>query len=108
MTGIAMVADGVGSSQVWSQHTVSWTVHLPGLAPGKKLALVHWAPFVALSSISNDNAATNAGWAVDSFRMTGTEQPQTYVAVQADLAVRDADGWILRLAYSLHLLGEEV
>ena len=108
MTGIAMVADGVGSGQVWSQHTVNWTVHLPGLAPGKKLALVHWAPFVALSSISNDNAATNAGWAVDSFRVTGTEQPQTYVVVQADLAIRDADGWILRLAYSLHLLGEEV
>jgi hypothetical protein len=50
----------------------------------------------------------NAGWAVDSCRLTGTQEARTYVEVQADIAVRDADGWILRLAYCVHLLGEEV
>jgi hypothetical protein len=108
LTGVAMVATGHGAGQAWSQHQVRWTVDLPGLTPGKRLSLIHWAPFVVLSSISNDNTATNAGWAVDSFRLLGTQQPRTVVDVEADIAIRDADGWILRLAYCVTVLGTEV
>lgn len=108
LTGIAMIADGKGESQAWKQYTLPFAVDLPGLTPGKKLALVHWAPFITVSSFANDNVATNAGWAVDSFRLIGTGNAKTRIDVEVDIAIRDADGWILRLAYCINVVGREV
>jgi hypothetical protein len=69
---------------------------------------VQWAPIVALSSISNDAAAYDAGWAVDGFRLRETDVAHAHVTLAVDLAVRDIDGWILRLGYCLHVTGNEV
>lgn len=107
LTGVVGVANAHAEGQGWTRFRVNWTRALP-LDPGKRLRPVHWAPFVTLSSIANDNQATNAAWAVDDFGMSNTGGPTTFAEIWADLAVRDADGWILRLAYTAHLLGDEV
>jgi hypothetical protein len=60
------------------------------------------AAVVSLASISNRNVANDAGWAVDNCRWT------TYggrLLLQCQLAVRDSDGYIHRVAYHATALG---
>jgi hypothetical protein len=63
------------------------------------------APYAGLGSISNDNTAINAAWAVDSFELIGWDSVMRKAEVNCCLAVRDADGYILRVGYCVHLLG---
>ena len=68
-----------------------------------------WAPFVTLNSISNEQQAVNAGWAVDAFRMlVSPGDHQSGVTVSCDVAVRDVDGYILRLGYIVFIVGKLV
>ena len=104
LTGTAVMSFHA-AGQDFTRGNIAFSVDLPGLPPGMGLRLIHWAPFVALASITNDNAATNAAWAVDRFQLNDWDRCRPFVRVSADLAVRDADGYILRLGYCVHLLG---
>ncbi|MFD1940028.1 hypothetical protein ACFSKW_52085 [Nonomuraea mangrovi] len=107
LTGAVGISNAHAEGQAWTRFRVNWTRNLP-LGPGKRLRPVYWAPFVTLSSFANDNVASNAGWAVDEFGLSNANGPTTFVDVWANLAVRDADGWILRLAYTVHIVGDEI
>jgi hypothetical protein len=61
----------------------------------------------ALASIANDGVANNAGWAVDKvepFVAAGSLPPDGEFKIVAHLAVRDTDGFLLRIAYQTHVL----
>jgi hypothetical protein len=57
----------------------------------------------SLNSIENTAVANNAGWAVDSVR-AALDPPNQRIVVHADLAVRDNDGAISRMAYQVTVL----
>lgn len=60
-------------------------------------------PFASLASVANDQTAMQAGWAVD--RVSAHMDPNTkHLVLEADLAVRDVDGYIYRLNYLVHVL----
>ena len=98
-----------GPKSGWSHEKGIFAVPLPELQPNHALQLEGWAPFVTLSSISNDRTATNAGWAVDEFGIESPASPiRKSVNVSIKIAVRDIDGFINRLAYHIHLIGLEI
>lgn len=106
LTGVAQITfRGENTGLDFLRTTVTFAVPLPDLPDETGLRLVHWAPFVTLQSISNDDVAVNAGWAVDDFRLIGTDRVSNFVYVEANIAVRDVDGYILRLGYHITLLG---
>ena len=104
LTGV-LVGELEGSGQKWLRFTMNFGVPIPGLPSGKGLKLVHWAPVATLNSIANDSTAVDAGWAVDGFRLLDTTAVRNSVDLACDLAVRDADGFVLRVGFSIHLLG---
>ncbi|MGB9071797.1 MAG: hypothetical protein WCC22_03940 [Terriglobales bacterium] len=107
LTGIVqMLVQGQATGVDFFRTPFFFDVPIPDLPPGKGLQLVHWAPFVTLNSISNDGVAENAGWAVDDFIVLRPEEVSRSVSMQANLAVRDIDGYILRCGYDIHLLGK--
>jgi hypothetical protein len=108
LTGVVLLTvQGKGSS--WFREKISFDVPIPELRASNALRLVHWAPFVPLNSIANDHTAENAGWAVDNFGLSNAGEDQRgSTSVFANLAVRDSDGFILRLGYVVNLLGDEV
>jgi hypothetical protein len=61
---------------------------------------------VTLNAISNDQLSNNAGWAVDAFHLDPFPPVVRQVDIRCKLAVRDVDGYILRVGYTLTLLGE--
>jgi hypothetical protein len=75
----------------------------------------HWAPFAALNGIFDENQAINAGfevrgWRAESFRtekdaLSGQDVSNLFNGIQVDVAVRDSDGWLLRVGYHITLLG---
>jgi len=106
LTGIAqMDVPGQATGSDYFRTSIVIVVPIPDLPAGKGLQLVHWAPFVTMNSISNDGAVVNAGWAVDDFIILRPDQVSASVSVQANLAVRNTTGHILRCGYEVHLLG---
>jgi hypothetical protein len=104
LTGVVkMTVKGEGAA--WKRLRLDFSVEIPDLPAGKGLRLDHWAPLVTLNSIANDKAAVDAGWAVDNFSLGDTGSVLRTVSVQTLLAVRDVDGFILRLGYAIHLVG---
>ncbi len=81
-------------------------------------SLEEWAPFVSLSSIFDEHQSIDAGFAVDVWRpnhfTTGTDAfthlpvGNIFTGINADVAVRDTDAWILRVGYNVTLLGKIV
>jgi len=107
LTGVVlMTIQGRATGLDFYRTSFSFDVPIPDLPAGKGLQLVHWAPFVTLNSISNDGVAENAGWAVDDFAILNPGTVNNSVNVQAKVAVRDTDGYILRCGYEVHLLGK--
>ena len=106
LTGVVqMLVQGQATGTDFYRTVFYFDVPIPDLPAGKGLQLVHWAPFVTLNSISNDGVAENAGWAVDDFSVLRPGAVSNSVSMQANLAVRDIDGYILRCGYEIHLLG---
>ena len=109
LTGVVLFEPVKGTGDEWLRTKVDFSVPLRNLGVNKALRLDFWAPFVTLTSISNDRTATNAGWAVDGFEIAHPEEVMRgRVGVSAQVAVRDSDGFINRLAYNIHLIGHEV
>lgn len=94
-----------GTGPAFTRDTLTFSVPVPELPAGKGLLPVDWTCYVGLNSISNDSTAINAAWAVDAFRIQPPKVALTAVIVEADLAVRDSDGFILRVGYVVQLVG---
>ena len=59
-------------------------------------------PIVSLAAISNNEHAVNAGWAVD-WCNWGNLNSQIYLTF--GLAIRDVDGYLIRVAYQITAVG---
>ena len=59
-------------------------------------------PIISLASISNDGNAINAGWAVNWCNWT---EVLHRIYLKFGLAVRDSDGYLLRVAYHITAVG---
>jgi hypothetical protein len=57
----------------------------------------------SLAAIANDGVANNAGWAVDSVDTPDPPSAGEY-KITAHLAVRDTDGFLLRISYQVNLM----
>ena len=126
-SGILILKDVKGNSGSWLQETILFSPKFPyGILPKKKnpdkpedeppeqmmFQIEHWAPLVTLNVIANDGTAMNAGWAVDNFGFNWSNIKEktifTLIPMFADIAVRDTDGYLLRIGYSITLVGKFV
>jgi hypothetical protein len=57
----------------------------------------------SLAAIANDGVSNNAGWAVDSVDAPDPAPAGEYKII-AHLAVRDTDGWVLRVSYQVNMM----
>jgi hypothetical protein len=67
-------------------------------------------PVISLATIANDGGAQNAGWAIDDCRWTTVPTaPGAFrnVRLTGQVAARDVDGYILRLAYHVTVIGRK-
>lgn len=108
LTGIALIGlEGTGST--WRREEINLGVTVPGIPRNQGLQLKQWTPFVTLNAIANNGEARNAGWAVDRFHLRDPRTPALQrVVINTRVAVRDSDGWIFRVGYTLHLIGSFV
>jgi hypothetical protein len=104
-----------GTGATWQRGTIDIELDIPDLPEGSALSVDGCAPFVTLNAIADEGKATNAGWAVDGFRVlaVGSDRDLFHsaharVCIQADVAVRDVDGWVLSLGYTLSMTGRAV
>lgn len=108
LSGIAML-HWKGTGQTWNRNRLLLVVDLPHIIPaGKLLKIEQWTPFITLNAIYNKNHAVNAGWAVDEFWGPGAVETSNYIHLWATIAIRDIDGYLYRVAYSLSLVGRFV
>lgn len=90
----------------WQRGQTAFVVQVPDLPDGQGLVVQQWAPTVVLGSIQDDGAAENAGWAVDDFDLQVTEgQASAYVSPVFNYAVGDTDGYLLRVAFTVTVVG---
>jgi len=94
----------------------------PAGSPGEqyliRFSVDEWAPFVASNAMFNASQSMNCGFAVDVWRpnqfgngtdvLTNLPVNNIFSGINADLAVRESDGWLYRLGYSVTLLGRIV
>ncbi len=99
-TGIAVFSfKGTGSN--WLRDLLSFEV-------GRSFSASQFRKAIAtasLASIANNDHAVYAGWAVDRVavsRSPGSGKPK----LDMNLAVRDSDGYLFRLAYEVHVLAQ--
>ncbi len=133
LSGVAIVdSQGLSGAQ-WAKETISlrpplwdalsyavgkWRVPAPPGDYSLAFETEQWAPVVTLSSVWNQDESVNSGFAVDAWRLnpwssgadavTNERFDQLFGGIQVDLAVRDSDAWILRIGYSIVLLGRIV
>lgn len=90
----------------WQRGRTDFAVPVPDLPEGQGLVIQQWAPTIVLGSIQNDGVANDAGWAVDDFDLEVAEgEAATSVFPVFDYAVGDTDGYLLRVAYTVTVVG---
>ena len=105
LTGVVILSLR-GSGERWRREQVNLGITVPLIPRGRALQLRHWAPFVTINAVGNDNVAHDAGWALDWFRLHDPETPKLrHVLIETQVAVRDSDGWVYRLGYEVTLSG---
>jgi hypothetical protein len=111
LTGNAII-DFKGTGRNWLRDRLYLTLGFPhAIIPSDKwFQIEHWAPFITLNAIANNGTAEYAGWAIDEFGGPGPESKnkiiRTFVQIWADVAVRDVDGYLFRVGYSLTVSGK--
>jgi hypothetical protein len=111
LTGTAIIDFKGHTSDDWRRDRLVLNLKFPSILPqGKAFKIEQWAPFVTINAIYNQDEADNAGWAVDCFGLHAPTQKEDMkttlaVAIWADIAVRDSDGYLFRVAYNLTLSG---
>lgn len=105
LTGIVIV-DFSGTGSDWRRDRLELSLEFPAvLPPGQYFRVEHWAPFVTLNAVANERQAVNAGWAVDDFGGPGHVTVRHSIDLWADLAVREMQGHLMRVGYSLTVSG---
>lgn len=96
----------VGTSATrWNRGATAFDIPLYGLPSGQGLVIEQWAPTVLLGSVQNDGVSNNAGWAVDDFDVYAPSEAVTAVEATFNYAVGDGDGYVLRVSYSVTVVG---
>ncbi len=104
-----ILADFKGAGQDWKAERYEFEIKSPSIIPaGKALQVEQWCPLITLNAIHNRDRSYNAGWAVDKFGGPGATQIITSFDLWANLAVRDIDGFLFRVGYTVTLLGNFV
>jgi hypothetical protein len=97
---------GPSDGSRWQRGETNFAIPLHDLPSGQGLVIEQWAPTVVLGSIQNEEVANNAGWAVDDFDLVAFgDIPVTSIAPRFDFAVGDTDGYTMRVAYSVTVVG---
>jgi hypothetical protein len=111
MTGVVIV-NFSGMDRDWRRDTVSLILKFPDIFPAgpvKWFQVEHWAPFITINAIANDHESIDAGWAVDDFGGPGPNRVALVFRdgfrIWANLAVREINGNIARIGYSVTLSG---
>lgn len=71
-----------------------------------EMSTEHFSAEMHLNSIGNDDGADWPAWSIDN--VTFPQWPHSshgYVSVAARIGVRDTDGWVYRIGYTVHLYG---
>jgi len=98
-TGMA-VFDFKGTGGSWLRDSLTFQI-------GRAFTLTQYKQAVAtasLASISNKDNAVNAGWAVD--RVEAKRASNGKIELTMNLAIRDSDGYIHRIAYEVSVLAK--
>ncbi len=114
LTGIADLSGQVrGKGAAWQREWVLLTLMIPGLGLNT-LRVKQWAPFVTLDAVTQDGDPTNAGWAIESFHLMDAELHEVpalpgalmrTATLGCGIKVRGLEGCVLRLGYSIQLIG---
>jgi hypothetical protein len=105
-----------GTGPDWRRDDLDFILHQPPLPPGPPPSPSNWrrvddvVPVIALATIANDGAANDAGWAIDDCRWTTVPSAAggfSNVQLKGQVAARDTDGYILRLAYHATVIGSK-
>jgi hypothetical protein len=108
-TGVAECDLKGADTGEWVHEEIMIGLALPvGLVPqGQALQIEHWAPFVTLNALYNKGNAIDAGWAVDEFSGPGPVaiKPNGRFRIRARISVRDLDGWLHRIGFSVTFSG---
>lgn len=101
------VLTGPQDGSRWQRGQTSFGISVPDLPENQGLVIQQYAPTIVLGAIQNDGVANNAGWAVDDFDLAGVSVggPVTSVSPVFNYAVGDTDGYLLRVAYTVTVVG---
>ena len=109
LTGITIIDYKGITGDSWRRDRLFLGLRFPTsfLPSGKWFKIEHWAPFVTINAIYNKDESRNAGWAVDEFGMSrpADMKVRNNIGIWAHLAVRDSDGYLFRVGYSLTVSG---
>ena len=90
----------------WQRGQTEFAIPLPDLPDGQGLVIQQWAPTIVLGSFQEGGVAKNAGWAVDDFDLSVTEDTAyTSVWPVFKYAVGDIEGQLRRVAYTVTVVG---
>ena len=103
---------GVGPD--WLRDDLFFILNQPQVPPGPPPVPSNWqrvdgvVPVISLATIANDGGANDAGWAIDDCRWRVV--PSAFgglsnIELRGQVAARDTDGYILRLAYYATVIG---
>lgn len=84
----------------WTKRTVRAAIPL-----GRTLTVAQAAPSVSLASIDSDAPTSNPGWAIDGFGVVGVGAAAEHVTLEVQTAVRDPSNFLLRMTYSITVVG---
>lgn len=104
LTGI-IVPHLKGGAGDWRHVTLRAAIALPDLAPGQQFVGSQWAPFVAIAAVAEEVGDAVSGWAVDGCALAAPNSAQTAVTLEVQAAVRDVSAFLLRLSYSISIIG---
>ena len=109
LTGIVIIDYQGFTSNDWRKATLHLGIKFPRdfYPAGKVFKLEQWAPFVTINAIYNKDQAINAGWAVDDFGVEPAQDPKigASVGIWANIAIRNSDGYMFRVGYTLTVSG---
>jgi hypothetical protein len=100
-SGTAVFSFRGDSEDRWERNTLTFHVGRR-FNPGEVIRAIAVG---GLASIFNKNVANNAGWACDGIDADWDDE-SGHVSVRANLAVRDTDGYLLRIGYQVTVLAK--
>ncbi len=100
LTGVLITTCKGGDGLEWAQCTTTAAIPV-----GVTFTAAQWAPSVAIAAADVDAAADNPGWAVDGFELVDAGAASDHVTLAVHTAVRHPSSFLLRVSYSITLVG---